>query len=70
MPRVALLGYDIVVLADAIDSFIKENYNQGIAYIKTIYGAKMIAAEQLRKAFFGDIKTKGIIEIKKREKTI
>ena len=33
------LGYDVVVAKEATDSFTEEDYLNGLAYLKTSYGA-------------------------------
>lgn len=45
------LGYDVVVAKDATDSFTEEDYNIGIAYLKTCYGADAYTNEELIAAF-------------------
>lgn len=41
------LGYNIVVAADATDSFTEEDYNSGIEYLKSVYGAEIRTVDQL-----------------------
>lgn len=41
------LGYDVVVAKEATDSFTEEDYNIGIAYLKTCYGADAYSNEEL-----------------------
>lgn len=45
------LGYDVVVAKEATDSFTEEDYNNGIAYLKTCYGADAYSNEELVAAF-------------------
>ena len=45
------LGYDVVVAKEATDSFTEEDYNIGIAYLKTCYGADAYSNEELIAAF-------------------
>ena len=45
------LGYDIVVAADATDSFTKEDYDLGINYLKTVYGATIYSVDELCELF-------------------
>ena len=46
------LGYDVVVAKEATDSFTEEDYNGGLAYLKTCYGADAYTNEELI-AMFG-----------------
>ena len=41
------LGYNVVVAKEATDSFTLEDYNIGIAYLKTCYGADAYSNEEL-----------------------
>lgn len=41
------LGYDVVVAKEATDSFTKEDYEGGLAYLKTCYGADAYTNEEL-----------------------
>ena len=45
------LGYDIVVAADATDSFTKEDYDMGIDYLKSVYGATVYSVDELCELF-------------------
>ena len=45
------LGYDIVVAADATDSFTIEDYESGINYLKTVYGATVYSVDELCELF-------------------
>lgn len=45
------LGYDIVVAADATDSFTREDYEAGINYLKTVYGATVYSVDELCELF-------------------
>lgn len=45
------LGYDVVVAKQATDSFTEEDYNIGLAYLKTCYGADAYSNEELIAAF-------------------
>ncbi|MBQ3382366.1 MAG: cysteine hydrolase [Bacteroidales bacterium] len=45
------LGYDVVVAKEATDSFTEEDYNIGIAYLKTCYGADAYSNKELIAAF-------------------
>ena len=45
------LGYDIVVAADATDSFTKEDYDLGIDYLKSVYGATVYSVDELCELF-------------------
>lgn len=49
------LGYNVVVAKEATDSFTEEDYNIGIAYLKTCYGADAYTNAELIKAF-GNLK--------------
>ena len=41
------LGYDVVVAKEATDSFTEEDYNIGLSYLKTCYGADAYSNEEL-----------------------
>ena len=41
------LGYDVVVAKEATDSFTEEDYINGLAYLKTCYGADAYTNEEL-----------------------
>ena len=41
------LGYDVVVAKEATDSFTEEDYNAGLAYLKTCYGADAYTNDEL-----------------------
>ncbi|MCQ2143426.1 MAG: cysteine hydrolase [Bacteroidales bacterium] len=45
------LGYNVVVAKEATDSFTEEDYNIGIAYLKTCYGADAYSNDELIAAF-------------------
>ncbi len=45
------LGYDVVVAKEATDSFTEEDYQGGLAYLKTCYGADAFSNEELIAAF-------------------
>lgn len=45
------LGYDVVVAKEATDSFTEEDYANGLAYLKTCYGADAYSNEELIAAF-------------------
>lgn len=45
------LGYKILVASDATDSFTKEDYESGIAYLKSTYGAEVYTVDQLIEQF-------------------
>ena len=45
------LGYDVVVAKEATDSFTEEDYKNGLAYLKTCYGADAYSNEELIAAF-------------------
>lgn len=45
------LGYNVVVAKEATDSFTEEDYNIGIAYLKTCYGADAYTNAELIEAF-------------------
>lgn len=49
------LGYNVVVAKEATDSFTEEDYNIGIAYLKTCYGADAYTNAELIKAL-GNLK--------------
>lgn len=41
------LGYDVIVAKEATDSFTQEDYENGLAYLKTCYGADAYTNEEL-----------------------
>ena len=41
------LGYDVVVAKEATDSFTEEDYLNGLAYLKTCYGADELSNDEL-----------------------
>ena len=45
------LGYDVVVAKEATNSFTEEDYQGGLAYLKTCYGAEAYTNEELIKMF-------------------
>ena len=45
------LGYDVVVAKEATNSFTEEDYLNGLAYLKTCYGADAYTNEELIAAF-------------------
>ncbi len=45
------LGYDVVVAKEATDSFTEEDYNNGLAYLKTCYGAEAYTNAELKEMF-------------------
>ena len=45
------LGYKVVVASDATDSFTEEDYNYGIEYLKSVYGAEVYTVDELCKMF-------------------
>lgn len=45
------LGYDVVVAKEATDSFTEEDYINGLAYLKTCYGAEAYTNDELIAAF-------------------
>lgn len=45
------LGYDVVVAAEATDSFTRGDYERGIEYLKTCYGASACSNAELRWRF-------------------
>lgn len=45
------LGYNIIVAADATDSFTAEDYEYGIKYLKEVYGAQVYTVDELIKMF-------------------
>ena len=45
------LGYDVVVAKEATDSFTEEDYLNGLAYLKTCYGADTYTNDELIAAF-------------------
>lgn len=47
------LGYNVVVAADATDSFTKEDYDYGIKYLKEVYGATAVSVDELVDRFVG-----------------
>ena len=45
------LGYDVVAAKEAMNSFTEEDYQGGLAYLKTCYGADAYSNEELIAAF-------------------
>ncbi len=45
------LGYDVVVAKEATNSFTEEDYQNGLAYLKTCYGADAYTNDELIAAF-------------------
>ncbi len=45
------LGYNVVVAKEATDSFTEEDYINGLAYLKTCYGADAYTNEELKAMF-------------------
>jgi len=41
-----MLGYNIEVITDCIDSFTKEDYVSGLKYLKEVYGAKLYSSKE------------------------
>ena len=46
-----MLGYEVVVAKEATDSFTAQDYEYGIAYLKTCYGADAYTNDELIAAF-------------------
>ena len=42
------LGYNVVIAKDATDSFTKLDYEYGIEYLKTTYGAEILSVDELK----------------------
>ncbi len=42
------LGYDVIIAKDATDSFTKLDYDYGIEYLKTTYGAMIYSVDELK----------------------
>lgn len=40
-------GYNIIIPEDAVNAFTKEDHESGLAYIKAIYGAKIIQTSEI-----------------------
>lgn len=40
-------GYEIVVATDGVESFTEEDYQQGLSYLKEVYGAELTTVAQL-----------------------
>lgn len=47
------LGYNVVVAADATDSFTEADYTSGIDYLKAVYGAEIFSVDELCEKFRG-----------------
>lgn len=41
------LGYNVIVASDATDSFTEQDYNIGIEYLKSVYGAQVFTVDEL-----------------------
>ncbi len=44
-------GYKIVVAQDGVEAFTKEDHEQGLAYLKSVYNAKILAVDKIIKEF-------------------
>jgi len=44
-------GYKIVVAQDGVEAFTKEDHEQGLAYLKNVYNAKILTADKIIKEF-------------------
>jgi nicotinamidase-related amidase len=44
-------GYKIIIAKDGVESFTKEDQEQGLAYLKNVYNAKVITVDQITKEF-------------------
>lgn len=45
------LGFQVVVASDATDSFTEDDYNNGIKYLKEVYGAEIYTVSELTELF-------------------
>jgi nicotinamidase-related amidase len=44
-------GYKIIIAKDGVESFAKEDQEQGLAYLKNVYNAKVMTVDQIAKEF-------------------
>ena len=44
-------GYKIVVAEDGVEAFTKEDHEQGLAYLKNVYNAKIDTVDKITKKF-------------------
>jgi nicotinamidase-related amidase len=44
-------GYKIIVAQDGVEAFTKEDHEQGLAYLKNVYSAKILTADKIIKEF-------------------
>ena len=49
-------GYHIVVASDGVEAFTEEDHQQGLKYLETVYGAKILTANQIIEDFVGSTK--------------
>ncbi|PAF50312.1 nicotinamidase [Helicobacter sp. 13S00401-1] len=45
------LGYKIIVPSDGTNAFTEKDYEEGLEYLKMVYGAKIVTVEELVKFF-------------------
>jgi len=45
------LGFNVAVASDATDAFTEEDYQNGIAYLKSVYGAEVYTVDELKAIF-------------------
>jgi nicotinamidase-related amidase len=44
-------GYKITIAEDGVEAFTKEDQEQGLAYLKNVYNAKVMTVDQIVKEF-------------------
>jgi nicotinamidase-related amidase len=44
-------GYKIVIAEDGVEAFTQEDHEQGLKYLKNVYNAKIMKADQIVKGF-------------------
>lgn len=45
------LGFEVAVASDATDAFTEADYQNGMEYLKTVYGAKVYTVDELKEIF-------------------
>jgi nicotinamidase-related amidase len=46
-------GYHIVVASDGVEAFTAQDHETGLKYLETVYGAKILTANQIIEDFVG-----------------
>ena len=45
------LGFEVAVASDATDAFTEADYQNGMEYLKAVYGAKVYTVDELKEIF-------------------